>query len=432
MKTLTSPLWLFILTLSLVTTGIISVYSASSSNVYKPVLAEGEKTEEVKTRPPLKAVKPADANAKGAKTAAAKPKPLPKAAASPSAFNSATMYLIKQLGFAVVGLILMLGCYCLNYHVLKKYSFWIMIAALAMCIAVWVPGLSWSNGRFAHRWIKLGPLTFQASEFAKLALVIYMAKMLSDRRQYLKSFFSGVLPAMIITGLFAAVIVVEPDFGAAFVLCVVIFGMWLVAEMRWFHLVGLCSAAIPAGVMAFLLEPYRVKRFLSFAKYLFFPKQVDKELLTTVLYQLYQSLITVGSGGMWGLGLGESRQKYHYLTEGNSDFIFAIMCEELGFVRISIVVVLYTLLILLGWLVAWRTTDLFGSLLASGITLMIFTSAAIHMCVVLGLLPTKGLVLPFLSAGGSSLMICMAAMGILMNIARNHYAHQSHGRGDED
>lgn len=370
MKTLSPPLLLFALTLSLVTTGIIFVYSASAS----------------------------------------------------------TSYLIKQIAFTALGLVLMLVSYSFDYHKLKKYSFWIMMAALGLCVLVFLPKIGWSGARFAKRWINIGPIRFQPSELAKLALVIYMAKMLSDRRQYIKSFFSGVLPAMIITGIFAVIIVAEPDFGASFVLCVVIFGMWLAAEMRWFHLLGLCGAAVPAGVLAFLLEPYRVKRVLAFYQLLIVPEKVDKELVQGVLYQLLQSLTAVGSGGMWGLGLGESHQKYHYLTEAHTDFIFAIMCEEFGFVRIAGVIVLYAALILLGWTIAWRTTDLFGSLLASGITLMIFTSASINMCVVLGLLPTKGLVLPFFSAGGSSLLVSMTAMGILMNIASNQYTHQAHGR----
>ena len=371
MKKLSPPLILFTLTLSLVTIGIIFVYSASAS----------------------------------------------------------AGYLIKQIAFAGLGLVLMLASYSFDYHKLKKYSFWIMMAALAMCVLVFLPKIGWSGQRFAKRWINIGPIRFQPSELAKLALVIYMAKMLSDRRQYIKSFFSGLMPAMIITGIFAVIIVIEPDFGAAFVLCIVIFGMWLAAGMRWFHLLGLWGAVVPAGILAFRLEPYRVKRVLAFYQLLILPDKVDKELVQGVLYQLLQSLTAVGSGGMWGLGLGQSHQKYHYLTEAHTDFIFAIMCEEFGYVRIAGVILLYAGLVLMGWHIAWRTTDLFGSLLASGITLMILTSAGINMCVVLGLLPTKGLVLPFFSAGGSSLLICMTAVGILMNIASNQFTHQAQGRG---
>jgi len=369
MKSLTLPFVLFTLTLSLVTIGIISVYSASIS-----------------------------AN-----------------------------YMLKQVGFAACGLLLMLGGYQLDYNLLRRHALKLMLVALALCLLVFIPHLGWANTRHAHRWVMLGPFRFQSSEFAKLAVVIYIAKMLSDRRREIKNFFSGVLPAMIVTGLFAAIIVIEPDFGAAFTLCLTVFGMWFAAGMSGLHLAGLISFIIPAGVLAFRLQPYRVQRALAFAQYLFSPKTVDKELVRGVLYQLIQSLTAVGSGGLWGLGLGESHQKYHYLSEPHSDFIFAIMCEEFGFVRVLGILVLYAALILLGWRIAWRTTDLFGSLLASGITLMFLSSAAIHMAVVLGLLPTKGLVLPFFSAGGSSLLVCMAAVGILMNIARSQFAY--HGVG---
>lgn len=367
MKTLTPPLILFILILSLVSVGIISVYSASAS------------------------------------------------------FGA----LSKQLLFASGGMILMMFFYLLDYHRLKKCSFWIMIIALVSLVMVYMPIIGTAGGRNAHRWIVIGSFRFQPSEFAKLALVIYMAKMLADRRQFIRSFFSGVVPAMIITGLFAAVIVVEPDFGAAFTLAVAIFAMWVVAEMRWFHLLGLISAGIPAAVAAIILEPWRVRRVLAFTQLFFAPDKVDQSLIRGVLYQLYQSLIAVGSGGWHGVGLGQSLQKYYFPTEAHTDFIFAIMCEEWGFWKIAIILGLYAAMICVGWYIAWNISDMFGSLLASGITLLYFTSAVINICVVMGLLPTKGLVLPFFSAGGSSLLINMAAAGILMNIGRYQYTHET-------
>ena len=247
-----------------------------------------------------------------------------------------------------------------------------------------------------------------------------MAKMLSERRAYMKSFFSGVLPPMIITGVFAAIIVLEPDFGAAFVLCLVIFGMWLAGEMSWIHLFGLVMTAVPAGLLAFVLEPYRIQRVIAF-----FVR--DKQAIMSFAYQTHQSLIAVGSGGLYGLGLGGSKQKFHFLTEAHNDFIFAILCEELGFIRVTAILLINVALIMLGWRVAMRTTDLFGSLLASGVTLMLFIPATIHMAVVLGMVPPKGLVLPFISAGGSSLIVCMAAMGLLMNVARSEYTLHTSG-----
>lgn len=327
--------------------------------------------------------------------------------------------LLKQLAFVGVGLASLIFCYLVDYHHYRKIALPIMAGSLFICLLVFVPGIG-RQVKGAHRWIGPAAMTLQPSEFAKLGLVIYMARMLSSRRRYLKSFFSGLMPAALITGLFALVIVVEPDFGAAFVLCVMIFGMWVAAGMRLWHLGALLLPMVPAAVFAFLSEPYRIKRLMAFLFH-------DKATQMGFGYQLYQSQIAVGSGGLWGLGLGESRQKFYYLTEQHTDFIFAIMCEEFGFARIVCIVLLYLAFVLAGWQTAMRAADLFGSLLAAGVTLMIFTNASIHMAVVLGLLPTKGLVLPFISAGGSSLIVCMAGAGMLMNIAKSRYAYSSLG-----
>ena len=372
MKTLNSPLVIFTLTLTLVIVGIVAIYSASG------------------------------------------------------AVNS-TLYLRKQIFFASIGMIGLLVAYRIDYNKLRKISPLLMLLGLGGCLLVFAPGIGWSSHK-ATRWIRVAGMQLQPSEFAKLALIVYMAKMLADRHQYIKSFFSGVMPAMIVTGLFAFVIVLEPDFGAALVLCTIVFGMWLVAGMRWFHLLGLTSCAGGAGVFAVLLEPYRLLRVQSYLTYLFHPESISTKMLREEFWQVTQSLVAVGSGGWWGLGLGESRQKFQYLPEAHTDFVFAIICEEMGFVRASAVLLLFLLLVFMGWRVAWRTTDLFGSLLATGITLMIFINIAINISVVLGLLPAKGLVLPFVSAGGSALIVSMTAIGILMNIARNEYAHDAHGR----
>jgi cell division protein FtsW len=198
------------------------------------------------------------------------------------------------------------------------------------------------------------------------------------------------------------------------------------AEMRWFHLLGLIVAATPAAVFACLMKPYRVERLISYLKWLFSASMIpDDPKLQNDIMQIYQSLVSVGSGGLWGRGLGESVQKFYYVPARHTDFIFAIMGEELGFVRMTLVVAGFAALTLLGWRVAMRTTDLFGSLLASGITLMLFLNAAINMGVVLGLLPTTGMVLPLISYGGTGLVVYMSAMGILMNIACHEHAHHA-------
>lgn len=379
-RSLNVPLAIFVLVLALLGTGLVSVYSASAS------LAGFEQ------RRALSSSISYDEN--------------------PS--YHATTYLVKQMIFAAAGLMVLAFFATFDYRRLQRFSFWIMAGCFLACCAVWIPGIGHSaNG--ARRWLSLGGYVVQPSEFAKLGLIIYMAKLLDDRHRQIKSFFSGVFPGMVIAGAFAAVIVLEPDFGSAFVLCLIVFGMWLCGEVRWFHLSGIALAAVPAAVMAFILQPYRIKRVLAFI----FPSADGAE---TAGYQLRQSLIAVGSGGPWGLGLGHSVQKYHYLFAGHTDFIFAIVAEEMGFWRTSVLILMFAALVILGWHVAMITSDLFGSLLATGITLMLFLGASINMAVVLGLLPTKGLTLPLISAGGSSLIVTLASMGILINIAQRQFA----------
>lgn len=380
-RPLNVPLLILILTIGLTTMGMVMVYSASASIAGAEKRALTHKTEA-------------------------------RAEADPN-FHAAT-YLKKQFFWASVGLASMAFFSAFDYRRLKRWSFWIMAVSFVLCLLVWMPGIG-SKVNGANRWIRLGPVGFQPSELAKLGLIIYMAKMLDDRHRFIQSLVSGVFPAMIVAGAFAAVIVVQPDFGSAFVLSLVIFGMWLCGEMRWFHLGGLVLAAVPAAVAAFLTQPYRIRRLFAFLS-------DDPSMKFKEGFQLDQSLIAIGSGGMNGLGLGDGIQKHHYLFAGHTDFIFAIMAEELGFIRVSMILLAYMALVTLGWWVALNTSDLFGSLLATGITLMIFLGAAIHMGVTLGLLPTKGLVLPLMSYGGSSLLVTLSAMGILINIASRQFS----------
>lgn len=335
--------------------------------------------------------------------------------------SSSTFHLTRQILFAGLGVMTLGVFYNLDYHVLRKLAIPGLLLALGLCIGVFAG----DEIRGARRWIQVGRLRVQPSELAKLALIIYMARMLTERRAYIRSFLLCVLPAMLVTGLFAVLIVLEPDYSAAFVLCAIIFGMWLAAEMSWWHLSGLVMVSLPAGIIFFLSEPYRWRRLLAFIRILLGLE--DRQLLQGWGYHLHQSLISIGSGGLWGRGLGESHQKFKFLSEAHTDFIFSIICEETGFIAGTLVIVLFAGITFLGWRVAMEATDNFGCLLATGITLMFFVSAAINLSVTLGLLPTTGLVLPFISAGGSAMIVSMAAMGILMNIARKQYEQRIPG-----
>lgn len=319
-------------------------------------------------------------------------------------------YLKKQAIWAALGIAVMLILYYGDYQKLKEYGTWLMLIALLLLMLVLIPHVGvMVNG--ARRWLRLGSFTLQPSEFAKLALVIFMAKLLSEKDKYeIRSFFKGFLPALTALAIFLILVILEPDFGTAVILAGIVFVIWYIGGMRPLHLASLAATSIPCLFVAIAIQPYRIKRLLGF----FFP---DKDLLG-INYQLNQSLIAVGSGGLFGQGLGRGLQKYQFLSEAHTDFIFAIIGEELGFIGATLVVLLFLLLVIQGIRVAIKAPDYFGGMLAAGIITMIGLSACINFMVVLGCLPTKGMTLPFISYGGSSLLVNMAAIGILLNISK--------------
>ena len=322
-------------------------------------------------------------------------------------------YLVKQLSWLALSLIVLFAMYCIDYHRLKDSGPYLLLLSFVLLILVFIPGIGKTINDH-RRWIGIAGFTFQPSELAKLALIIYMSRMLTNHHDKLKSFIHGVIPALLLMGVFAGLIVLEPDIGAGIVTVMIIFLMWFIGGMRVLHLTGLVAAVIPVFVAAVRVFPDRVERVLAFVSMLF---DSNPQATLGKGYQLFQSLIAVGSGGVTGVGLGHSMQKY-FLTEQFSDFIFAIICEETGFIGSSLIIILFLLLIWEGWRIALRGPDFYATLLASGITLMLTISVALNLMVVTGLAPTKGLALPFLSYGGSSLIITMGAIGVLMNIGK--------------
>lgn len=320
-------------------------------------------------------------------------------------------FLLKQLVWVALGICAMTVLYCFDYQHLQKISTPLLIFSFALLILAFVPGIG-IKVKGAYRWIGKGPIRFQPSELAKLSLIIYMATMLSKRKESLEKFSKGLLPTLLILGAFLALIVTEPDLGATVVTGLIVFVIWFVAGVRIRHLFLLVVAGFPCVGALIWMEPYRLVRLLSFVN--------PSNFTHTAAYQhLRQSLISVGSGGMFGLGLGKGLQKYLYLPEAHSDFIFAIICEELGFIGACGIILLYGVLIWQGIRVALKTPDFFGSLVATGIIAMIAIESMINMGVVLGCLPPKGLALPLLSYGGSSMLVTMSAIGILLNISKN-------------
>ncbi len=318
-------------------------------------------------------------------------------------------YFIKrQAMYGLLGVGALLLGRRINYHNYKRWVYRILLIAFVGLLLVFFPVIG-GKVRGAARWLKLGPLTLQPSEFAKLAVVLFLAYSLARKQEKMKYFAIGFLPHMIVAGVFIALIGKEPDFGTAVTLAAIVFTMLFVGGTRLTHILLFLGLSIALGGVLIMRDPKKFARILSFLD----PWKYGADLG----YQLKQSLLAIGSGGLWGLGPGQSKAKLFYLPDAHTDFILSIFSEELGFLGFLLVLALFAILISRGVLVSLRAPDAFGSYLALGLTLVIGLPAAINMGVVSGIFPTKGLSLPFLSYGGSSLMANLLAVGILLNIS---------------
>lgn len=331
-------------------------------------------------------------------------------------FHHDAAYLRKQAGWALIGLVAMIALMKTPMETLEKLAPWILVAALLVLILVLVSPMG-VTARGARRWLRLGPITVQPSEFAKIALVLFMAKFLSEKREEIRHWRKGFLPSIAIWGVFAVLVVLERDLGTIILMGTVMMGMWCLARMRVSHMATLVLASMPVLVYMVFQHSYRINRILAYLN--------PDQYAMTLGYQLNQSLIAVGSGGLWGRGLGLGMQKYHILPEAHTDFIFSIVCEEIGFLGAACVVLLFLAFVLIGFGVSYKAPDYFGGLVAAGLTLTVGCAAFINFFVVLGLAPTKGLALPFFTYGGSSLVSTLMAVGILLNVA--NYTAVNHG-----
>jgi cell division protein FtsW len=323
-------------------------------------------------------------------------------------YNDAYFFVKRQGIYALLGLGAFFLGRTINYHNYKRWVYHIMLLSLVSLVLVFVPGIS-GKVRGAARWLHLGPLTLQPSEFAKLAVVLFVAYSLARKQEKIKDFSIGFLPHMLIAGLFIALILKEPDFGTSVTLLAIVFTMLFVGGTRLTHILLTLSACTPLGIWMVLRDPKKFDRVLSFMD----PWKYGQD----VGYQLKQALLAIGSGGLWGLGPGQSRAKLFFLPDCHTDFILAIFSEEMGFLGFLLVLALYAIIICRGIRLSLKAPDSFGSYLALGLTLMIGLPALINMGVVSGILPTKGLSLPLLSYGGSGLLVNLLAVGILLNIS---------------
>ncbi len=323
--------------------------------------------------------------------------------------GDAGYYLGRQLaycGLAVVALVAMLN---LHHDLLRRLALPVVVVGILLLVVVLIPGIS-ANAKGAARWIGLGPIRFQPSESMKLAWIVFLAAFLSRRQADLDDWrVAWRTPLLMLAGI-AALLMFQPDFGTT-VICggLMVLMVWA-AGGRWLHVgvLGLLGASLV--VAAISKAEYRVRRLVAF-----WNPEADPQ---GAAYHINQALISFGSGDWTGLGLGGSRQKLLYLPEAHTDFVFSIIGEELGFVGVALVIALFAVFVWRGFRIARNATSAFGALLAFGITAEIGFQAATNMAVAVALLPTKGLTLPFVSYGGSSLVTLGAAVGVLLNISR--------------
>ncbi|MGH7893309.1 MAG: putative lipid II flippase FtsW [Candidatus Binatia bacterium] len=291
----------------------------------------------------------------------------------------------------------------------RRLAYPLLALAVLLMIAVLIPGLG-ARRSGAQRWFPLGPLSFQPSEVAKFAVVLYLACSLTRKAERVRELKFGVLPHCILVGLIAALSLLEPDFGTAALVIAILALMLFVGGARMMHLALLGSMALPLLGYVVVMEPYRLARVLTFVDYTKDPQGMG--------FQLLQSLIAFGSGGVSGVGLGQSEQKMFFLPAAHTDFIFSVIGEEFGLVGACVVVVLFLVVGMRGLRIASRHPDPFASMLAFGTTVLIVLQGILNIGVVLGCLPTKGLALPFISYGGSAMMIVLGEVGVLLALAR--------------
>ncbi|MFE8695277.1 stage V sporulation protein E [Cytobacillus sp. FJAT-53684] len=324
-------------------------------------------------------------------------------------FNDSFFFAKRQMLFAVVGIVAMFFIMNVDYWTWRTWAKVIIIACFVLLILVLIPGIG--NERNGSRsWIGVGAFSIQPSEFMKLAMISFLAKFLSEKQKLITSFKKGLVPSLGLVFLAFGLIMLQPDLGTGTVMVGTCIVMIFVAgaRIRHFAFLGLLGLA---GFAALVFSaPYRMKRITSFLDPWEDPLGSG--------FQIIQSLYAIGPGGLFGLGLGQSRQKFFYLPEPQTDFIFAILSEELGFIGGSFVILLFALLLWRGVRIALGAPDLYGSFLAVGIVAMIAIQVMINIGVVTGLMPVTGITLPFLSYGGSSLTLMLLAIGVLLNISR--------------
>jgi cell division protein FtsW len=317
-------------------------------------------------------------------------------------------FLKRQATAAGIGFLGMAVAMKLGYRRMARLAYPLLVIAVIMLVAVLVPGLGTVVGG-ARRWLRVPGISLQPAEVAKVAWVIYLAYSLAKKREKVKSFSIGFVPHLGLAAMLVALCMLEPDFGSSVALLFLMFVMLFAAGARLSYIVGMVLAAIPFAYIAIASSPYRMKRITAFLD-----PWANRQGSG---YQVAESLMSIGSGGLTGLGLGDGRQKLFFLPEAHTDFIFAIIGEELGLLGVAFLIGLYVIVIWRGLRAALNASEAFGTYLGLGIVSLISFQAITNMAVAMGVVPTKGLTLPFISYGGSSLIVLMGAAGLLLSIS---------------
>jgi cell division protein FtsW len=316
-------------------------------------------------------------------------------------------FLKKQALAGALGIGLLLLAARMNYRVWQVLAIPLLLGSIGCLFLVFVPGVGQQIGG-AYRWLRIGPFSFQPAELAKLALVIYLARWLTRKEGRMENFSTGFLPPVVVAGILFLLVFKQPDFGTGVLFAVVVFLMLFAGGTRLRFLGGALLAGVPVLACLAIWANYRISRLLAFWDPWKDPGGTG--------YQIIQSFLAFGAGKISGVGLGEGKQKLFYLPEIHTDFILSIIGEELGLIGVTLIILLFLVLIIRGFQACLRAPNLFGSYLALGITTLISIQALLNMGVVMGLLPTKGSTLPFISYGGTSLMVNLLAVGILLNV----------------
>jgi cell division protein FtsW len=325
-------------------------------------------------------------------------------------FGDPNYFLKRHAIYLSIGLLLMFALMKINYVYLRKIVYPAYIFGLLILVLVLIPGIG-KEVSGARRWLELGSWTFQPSEIAKFILVLYLAHSLTKKKDKVDSFVVGFLSHLLFAGIYILLVLLEPDFGMSVTLIIMLFGMLFIGDVKLKFMVPMGVASVFVVVLAVITEGYRMKRVASFL-------DPWKDPLGSG-YQAIQSFVALGMGGVTGTGLGDSTQKLFFLPQAHTDFIFSIIGEELGFIGVLIVIMGFGFLLIRSLRVSIRAKDLFGCYLVFGCILLITFQAGINMAVAVGLFPTKGLTLPFISYGGTSLVTNLAAMGLILSVSKS-------------